>query len=274
MKFQIDTMVEKASARDAARLRSLQGKGAGSWLDLVPSSQKFALSPGYFCLAAFVRLGLSMPLPPSATTCECGKPLDATGYHLLTCKTGGVPVRSHDKIVSTWSDCLNHIRLPHKVEPRQQYCSSEARPDIAISSYEEDFDFDLDISLAHPWRADILSYASWEDGVAALKREEKKIEKYQQEARPGGSAPNLIPLVFEHFGRWGSEAEKFLNKLSKRSRNEEGKLNASEFKTYWRRLFSITLQRCNSNVLQEKLNRLKVDSYPSNGVSYEQIIIR
>ena len=239
MKFQFSTTLERAPMKDAARLRSLQGKGAGAWLDSIPSSQKFALSPGSFRLAAFVRLGLSMPLPHSIKTCECGKPLDSipTGYHLLTCKTGGGPVWTHNTIVSTWSDRLDQIHLPHKVEPRDRYCSSDARPDIAICSNVFDSNVDLDVSLAHPWCSDIISKAAWQDGAAALRREEKKIEKYQKETRPGGFSPNLIPLVFEHYGRWGTEGEKFLNKISHRSTDEDSKSNTADFKTYWRRLF-------------------------------------
>ena len=213
-------------------------------------------------LAAFVRLGLSMPLPHSIKTCECGKPLDSipTGYHLLTCKTGGGPVLTHNTIVSTWSDCLNQIHLPNKVEPRDRYCSSDARPVIAICSNVFDSNVDLDVSLAHPWCSDIISKAAWQDGAAALRREEKKIEKYQKETRPGGFSPNLIPLVFEHYGRWGTEAEKFLNKISHRSRDEDSKSNTADFKTYWRRLFSVTLQNCNSSVIQRKIDHLTLGS--------------
>ena len=85
--------------RDAARLRSIRGKGAGAWLDSIPSSEKFALSSGNFVLAASLRLGLLLSLPPWATKCECGKSLDVEGYHLLTCKMGGGPVWSHNSVV-------------------------------------------------------------------------------------------------------------------------------------------------------------------------------
>ena len=44
---------------DAARLRSLQGKGAGAWLDVIPSTYKNALKPNEFHLASCMRLGLA-----------------------------------------------------------------------------------------------------------------------------------------------------------------------------------------------------------------------
>ena len=62
--------------------------------------------------------------------------------------------------------------------------------------------------------------------------------------------------MFEHYGRWGNAGEKFLHQISLRSRDDDGKVNSSEFKTYWRRLMSITLQRCNSMVLAKKIDRI------------------
>ena len=72
----------------------------------------------------------------------------------------------------------------------------------------------------------------------------------------GGSAPNMIPLVYEHFGHWGSEAESFLCHLAKKSRNVEGQQNTVEFLNYWRRRFSVSLQRCNTKVVLKKISRL------------------
>ena len=106
MKAQVDKMLECSLSSDAARLRSLQGKGAGAWLNSLPSSKKLELSPGNFILAASLRLGLAMPLPHWADNCECRKKLDPEGYHLLTCKVGGGPTTTwsqHGLIVSVSS---------------------------------------------------------------------------------------------------------------------------------------------------------------------------
>ena len=61
-KSQVQQMIRGSKTKDAARLLSLQGKGAGAWIDYcIPSSQRFALSPGLYRLATFVRLGLPVP---------------------------------------------------------------------------------------------------------------------------------------------------------------------------------------------------------------------
>ena len=95
-------------------MRSLQGKGAGAWLDVVPSSRALAFEPNDFRLACRMRLGVPVPVPHWIRSRNCGDSLDDSGYHLITSKTGGGPVWTHDSVVSTWSDCLRSIDIHHK----------------------------------------------------------------------------------------------------------------------------------------------------------------
>ena len=105
----------------------------------------------------------------------------------------------------------------------------------------------------------------------AAKREEKKIEKYRGEKHTSAISSPLVPLVFEHFGHWGNEGQKFLHQLSLRSRDDDGKANSTDFKAYWRRLMSVTLQRCNSSVISRKLDRI-LCKQDSNGEIYRNQI--
>ena len=69
-------MIETASCmRDEARLRSIQGKGAGAWLNAIPST----LVSRDFHLAACLRLGLAMPFNGCIPQCDCGSYLTARG---------------------------------------------------------------------------------------------------------------------------------------------------------------------------------------------------
>ena len=90
----------------------------------------------------------------------------------------------------------------------------------------------LDIALAHPWSKDTIKGAAKEGGYVAAKREVKKITKYNSELLHGGSKPHMIPLVFEHFGHWGSEGEKFRHYIAKLSRNDQGKKDEADFCRY------------------------------------------
>ena len=118
-------------------------------------------------------VGLPLPLPQSATSCECWKLLDKEGYHLITCKIGRGPVWSHNSMVTVWSECLNQVALTHAIEPRDCCSSSQARPDIAIYN-ATDFNVERDISLAHPWCPDVLPVAALNQGSAAAKRERRR----------------------------------------------------------------------------------------------------
>ena len=79
------------SGRDAAHIQSLQGPSAGAWLDSIPSSSKFALSPTRFHLAAYLRLRIQLPFNDWGVFCDCDAVLDKGGFLLLTCKLGGGP---------------------------------------------------------------------------------------------------------------------------------------------------------------------------------------
>ena len=160
---------------------------------------------------------------------------------------------SHNRILSVWSECLNDLQIHHKKEPRNRYTETD---DIVVFDTDSGKNIDLDISLVHPWSKDVIKLAARDQGFAAKRREDRKKTKYEQELLPGGSAPNMIPLVYKHFGHWGPEAESFLCHLAKKSHNVEGQQNTVEFLNYWRRRFSVSLQRCNAKVVLKKISRL------------------
>ena len=78
--------------------------------------------------------------------------------------------------------------------------------------------------------------------------------RYEKENRPGGLSVRVVPLVLEHFGRWGKKVETYLDDLSKRSKDDFGKSNRAEYKDYWRQRIAIQLQRCNANVFLKKIS--------------------
>ena len=102
----------------------------------------------------------------------------------------------------------------------------------------------------------MISRAAQEDGAAAATREIKKSEKYARDRDVWDLPSNCIPLVFKHFGRWGSEAAQFLHHLSLQSIDEDGRKNSRDFKTFWCSCMSVALQRCNASVISRKLARL------------------
>ena len=154
-----------------------------------------------------------------------------------------------DQYGSVWSECLKHLNKKLIQEPRNRYCNSDDRPNIAV----------FDISTGSSYEKDLL----WPTHGALMCSQELPMRMVQQHSEqrrgstqsiPGGYISECIPLVFEHFGRWGWEAQKFFINISKSSVDEDGKHNSTEFKT-WRRRLSIELQRCNAQVIIRKLSR-------------------
>ena len=190
--------------------------------------------------------------------CECGKVLNKDGYHPLSCKHEGDPIWQHDSVVSGWSECLREVGLHHRKEPRDRYTNNDCRPDIVVFDTDEGSNIDLDVAFAHPWSSEVLSKSTEEDEFAASAREKRKRKKYAKLALfcGGTTSPTLVSLVFEHFGRWGQEAERYLNTLASRARDCEGKKNHSEFVCYWRKRIAVIVQKANAGVILGKLKRI------------------
>ena len=53
------------------RLLSVQDKGAGSWLEAIPTEESLALKPSEFRLAASLRLGVPLPYNEWNILCDC-----------------------------------------------------------------------------------------------------------------------------------------------------------------------------------------------------------
>ena len=103
-----------------ARFRACGGPGAGAWLLAAPTAAATRLLDVEFKIAARLRLGVPLFLggrqpaqqrcrnqrpggpgeAPDARECtgECGKPLDAGGFHALTCLVGGLVLRRHHSL--------------------------------------------------------------------------------------------------------------------------------------------------------------------------------
>ena len=80
--------------------------------------------------------------------------------------------------------------------------------------------------------------------------------KYCQQQSIAGSDTKFIPLVFEHFGFWCPMAEDYLDKISRISKDANGKSSETDFRDRWRKQLSVVVQSCNSRVIFKKLSKL------------------
>ena len=158
--------------------------------------------------------------------------------------------------MSTWAKCLDELNIPHQVEPRNGYTDSENRPDITTYDPTGHLTKDLDISLARPHSCHTVQSAAKISGYAAELREKRKMTKYGQQQSIAGFDTTCFPLVFEHFGFWGPIAEDHLDKISKISKDANGKISETDFRDRWRNQLSVVVQSCNSRVIFKTLSKL------------------
>ena len=78
-----ECLVQASSDHDAARLRSCQGRGAGAWLQAIPSTENYRLKSPEFKIASYLRLGVPLPFSDCVRNCDCGVILDVFGYHFI-----------------------------------------------------------------------------------------------------------------------------------------------------------------------------------------------
>ena len=93
-------------------------------------------------------------------------------------------------------------------------------------------------------------------GYAGELREKRSMTKYGQQLSVAGSDTTCIPLVFEHFGFWGPMAEDYLDRISKISKDANGKSNETDFRDRWRKELSLVVQSCNSRMIFKELSKL------------------
>ena len=186
--------------------------------------------------------------------CDCGKQLDPDGYHLITCKSGGGSVWTHNSIVGLWSECLSHLHIVHKKEPKHHHSDSDDRSDIFAVDLETSNDIELDVSMAHPWALDVVNKAAVEDGAAALCRKELKKSIYRAKSLPGGATLNFVPLVLWPFRFRGKQLLSQLSLIDKLTNLSDN--SPDNFKSYWGTRFSAALQQCNAKALIQKISRV------------------
>ena len=107
----------------AVRFRSIQGEWRGSCLEVIQGSHSNP-EPFKFCIlhSGLFRMGVTLKFPSWLGDCECGKPLDDKGFHLLSYKfVGDQCAQSHQWIADGWSELLRELGVHHKQEPSNRY---------------------------------------------------------------------------------------------------------------------------------------------------------
>ncbi|CAI5474197.1 unnamed protein product [Closterium sp. Yama58-4] len=101
-----------------ARLTSLQGGGAGAWLQSVPYADPLRLSEALWQVASSSRLGLPIPQLALTGQCSCGQAIDdmTVPHHAVRCPRFGVATTIHDTVKFMLRDFAVEAGFAVKVE--------------------------------------------------------------------------------------------------------------------------------------------------------------
>ena len=152
--------------------------------------------------------------PPGSESGECSKPLDADGFHALTCRVGGLVIRRHHSLrdAFAWIGRAAGFTCATEVwEPAWTRARTNAQGEVEVEQARLDNRFGGppsdplvygDVVVTHPEGSAWLHVAADSDGAAAAGAADGKHRRYPAWALPGG---RLVAFSVETFGRWGSE---------------------------------------------------------------------
>jgi hypothetical protein len=191
----------------AARVRAAAAPYSACWiLPTVPDGfDGGCLSPAEFVTLVRFRLGLPLCAASSPCTFCAGRSVaDVQGDHSLLCMCGGARIRLSNAVRDSVAALLRNAGFALRIEARPFGLDPGARIDILAFPPGGRRSVALDIAVTHAHRGDPSAY----EGV--------KFARYGALAAAEGDI-DLVPLVVDTFGGWGTSALPFLRAAARRA---------------------------------------------------------
>ena len=209
---------EIATPQDKARIKSLSGQGATTWLNASKMAVRF--TPLQFHLMKALYLGA--PIRPNNKCCiKCGAFLKAHGYHTLSCSIGNQQIMRHHRLRDVLADLFRSAGFKVDIEQKfnRRQIQSDHHYDPEVHGIPGDLkvynwwpgapepDAYLDVVVGNIFAASYLPQTSQKCLYLAKLKEKMKHQKYNNH-------PNVIPLAIEVMGAIGPEFRRVLATLS------------------------------------------------------------
>ena len=208
--------------RAATQLLSCGGEG-GAWLTASPTHPYTAMPDAAFRAAVWLRLRI--PFLSSAypcTACKGAQMNDVYGDHAFSCTDErGERNERHFNVLTRVAYHTRKLRAHGHVVKAEKAVSyywvnkanlkgklTAHRADFTVSGQGEAFPLLGDVSVTSPFSSSTPKNAHLCAGVAALRGEADKIGHYLDVCT--ARKEQIVPIVFEVFGRAGPEVPKFL----------------------------------------------------------------
>ena len=239
--------------KDAARLLSLKQKYAPTTLTLIPLTISEELKDSE--LRQHIRHVLGLPPTDDPTLhCRCGKLMAAGHAHACLSIRQTATTERHDTVAHTIQLLLNEgggPRVQREYRPRRIHGvrQTRLRPDLKI-----DDDILADIVVCNPHCDSYVKQGSNRIALKAAKiNENRKRAKYADLAASERS--KFVPLAFESFGAWGSEAIDFFGRMADVAveRSYAGTVKRGEWLHRVREQIAVAIVKGNSRLVNAAL---------------------
>jgi hypothetical protein len=219
-----------------------------------------------------LRWRLFQPITtPKSCVCSKVNRIDPHCHHLVSgCPNQGTRHAIHDHVKETILSIYKYCGLIVKREERGCFQTidpdNKQRPDISILNPPNGENQQiLDVAIVGPIPGsqkgvlNITAGQSQRTGIAAERREQQKITKYNQCAIENNL--QFIPFVIESSGRLGQAALKHLTEVAKYGAEQRG-TTSSKMLYYLRKMISCALNKSIANNINKRLY-LNISNYDS-----------
>ena len=237
---------------EVARMRALRERESSLWLRTVPTEPGLTLSDTKWAWAAWLRLG--MPVPVNAADCAGCKTGDAhttDSWHALSCVplSGRTMTDRHNQVLAVIARYCRMMIVNVRQEPAglsQDSKNKKKRPDIQVDL--PDRSVLGDVTIIHPvvksWKRKVARR-----GVEAVgdKAAARKDNGYAEMARAVDM--EFHPIVFYTYGGFHRSALKFVSTLVDSFDPAVSLMSRATYKLELKQHIAIAVQRGNADVM-------------------------
>ena len=197
---------------DKARILAASSPHSGEWLHALPiSSCGLRLDNNSVRVAVAMRLGARVCEPHS---CPCGKGIDSSGSHALSCKSNPGRTMRHNYINDIIARALSRAEIPASKEPSGLFRTDGKRPDgITQIPWSSGKSAVWDVTIVDTLAQSYIHHTANSARSAAEIAVSRKEDKY----RELDSNYLFFPLAFESLGPIAAKSVAFLKEIGRRS---------------------------------------------------------
>ena len=217
----LEGMIQPA---DKARLRAVASDHASDWLNAIPvASLGLKLDNTSLRIACGLRLGSPICHPH---TCLCGEWVNQLGRHGLSCTLAKGTSSRHAHANDIIRRAMGSAQVPAVKEPPGLVRSDMKQPDgLTLFPWSNGRCLVWDFTCWDTLCKSYVSETSEEAGKAAVKAEDRKLDKYSELS----DNYTVMPVATETMGSWGKMGLKFIQDLGSRIAEVSGEKKSATF---------------------------------------------